>query len=43
MDKLLTLSQTGSWVKEVINEELMVGYKKFKNLYHEEKEHQKKL
>jgi hypothetical protein len=28
MNKLLTLSQTGSWVKEVINEELKTKYKK---------------
>jgi hypothetical protein len=26
MNKLLTLSQTGSWVKEVINEELRMEY-----------------
>jgi predicted GH43/DUF377 family glycosyl hydrolase len=28
MNKLLTLSQTGSWVKEVIKEELKTEYKK---------------
>jgi hypothetical protein len=31
MNKLLTLSQTGSWVKEVINEELKTEYKKMGN------------
>jgi hypothetical protein len=30
MNKLLTLSQTGSWVKEVINEELKGESKKLK-------------
>jgi hypothetical protein len=31
MNKLLTLSQTGSWVKEVIKEELKTEYKKVGN------------
>jgi hypothetical protein len=31
MNKLLTLSQTGSWVKEVIKEELKIEYKKVGN------------
>jgi hypothetical protein len=31
MKKLLTLAQTGSWVKEVINEELKIKYKKAEN------------
>jgi hypothetical protein len=28
LNKLLTLNQTGSWVKEIIGEELRMGYKK---------------
>jgi hypothetical protein len=31
MNKLLTLSQTGSWVKEVIYEELKIEHKKLGN------------
>jgi hypothetical protein len=31
MNKLLTLSQTGSWVKDVINEELKTEHKKVGN------------
>lgn len=38
MNKLLTLSQTGSWVKEVINEELKIEHKKVGNWYLDENE-----
>jgi hypothetical protein len=38
MNKLLTLSQTGSWVKEVINEELKTEHKKVGNWYLDENE-----
>jgi hypothetical protein len=33
MKKLLTLAQTGSWVKEVINEELKIKYKEAGNSF----------